>query len=1657
MNRERVEPEARWLGSGRLWISLTVLIAAGWGAALLGGVYMAHRKASPQEAFIYGQKELTPGAAGAYRVLVRNAATGKTVAGATVNARLLRPDGATAWSGSSATDGEGFAAVEPALAADAAAGSYKLVVDASSGHGSSAVSETVTVKRSFRVMVTTDKPVYQPGQVIHLRALALATFDLHPVAGADAVLEVKDAKGNKVFKHKAKTSAYGIVAADFTLADQVNTGSYSAVATVGDTTSERAVTVDRYVLPKYKVEITTERTFYLPGELLRGEVTARYTFGEPVGRARVRVAASELLDTFREFAAVEGETNQEGRFAFEIPLKEAFAGVALKKGDALVSLAATVVDRANQKQSRTLELPVSASPLRVELLPESGALVPRVDNIVWVVTSYPDGRPAQARVRVAGGESIETSPAGIGALHVTPPNGGIDLTVEAEDRQGARASMTTHLAATQAADALLLRTDRAVYLAGSTVQATVLSTASGRVFIDVVKDARTVLTRGLDIAGGAATLSLDLPPDLFGTLELRAYRILPSGDIGGDCRIIQVNPPAGLHIAVSFDKATYRPGETALLRFAVTGRDGRGTAAALGVSGVDEAVFALQEMRPGLERVYFMLQEEILKPRYEIHATLPVDDGRLVTPALPSPDADRATAVLFSAASAQRLPARAASATFREKQESLTRASQRYRQRLITAALLSPLGLLLLLALPFAAYLGGRLVRRGAVEGADETDRRALRRTIGAVWWRFVLGLYLPAAVVIGVAYAFDGMPGHEPRPALIIALVGLTMATMLLLQVLAVRRLRRLPAAEELPFARRLAVLVPLAQLLAPMGVACMVASSRFGVGLEGRIVTVALVATAAAVLLVVAALGVARACAVRSLSVGRYVAVAVGRPLAVAAPALLVVGLTLHNRVVPVGAPEVAFGGGPIGRMQALDGAIRREAVAMAVPMAAPMVKGAKLEDKNEAATGGLKEPARVRRFFPETLLWSPELITDPDGSAELKVPLADSITTWRVAGSAVSARGELGAFSSPLRVFQDFFVDLDLPVALTQHDEVSVPVAVYNYLPVAQTVELELAPGDWFTLDDAARKTVRLGPKEVGGTFFRVRAATPGRHALTVKARGTEMADAVERTVAVSPDGDEVVETVNGTLSKPVRHTLTIPADAIAGASDLYVKVYPGAFSQVVEGLDGLLRMPSGCFEQTSSSTYPNVLVLGYLRASHQVKPEIEMKALQYINLGYQRLLSFEVPGGGFSWFGQPPAHDVLTAYGVIEFADMARVYDIDPAVLARTAEWLYGQQQGDGSWHPTEGGIAEGAINQYQGQVLRTTAYVAWSIGEAGKGDARLGRALGFIKEKVAGESDPYTLAVCANALAVANDSGARAVIDRLVDLKQTADDGVFWHSTGESATFSRGDVLDIETTAIAAQALIKAGQDVSIAHKALAWLVKHKDAFGTWSSTQATVQAMRALLAGSAPGAAIEAPVDVDVIANGATVQRLHITPDTSDVFRLVSLREQVRPGDNTVALETAGAGNLAYSIVAVHYVPRTHARPEREKELSIDVAYDSTTLKKDDTLTSTVTVRYNRPGEARMTIVDLGVPPGFDVVPEGLDALRSSGVIARYSLTGRQVILYFDRILGGQPVKFSYQLKAKFPVRAKTPPATVYQYYEPAVRDQAAPVEITVL
>ena len=158
-----------------------------------------------------------------------------------------------------------------------------------------------------------------------------------------------------------------------------------------------------------------------------------------------------------------------------------------------------------------------------------------------------------------------------------------------------------------------------------------------------------------------------------------------------------------------------------------------------------------------------------------------------------------------------------------------------------------------------------------------------------------------------------------------------------------------------------------------------------------------------------------------------------------------------------------------------------------------------------------------------------------------------------------------------------------------------------------------------------------------------------------------------------------GSRTTGNLRGDVDAFAPFDFTIADDADLSSLRISAKAFPNPVGSLTEALEALIRNPCGCFEQTSSTTYPLVMALAYLKdhrdGSKRVEDmirDIEAK----LRKGYNRLVSFESSDGGFEWFGGSPGHEALTAYGVAQFKDMQRVLPglVDETMLKRTESWL-----------------------------------------------------------------------------------------------------------------------------------------------------------------------------------------------------------------------------------------------------------------------------------------------------------------------------------------------------------------------------------------------
>jgi hypothetical protein len=515
-------------------------------------------------------------------------------------------------------------------------GNFQIRYIADTPIGSAEFTQAVKLQDKASILLTTEKPIYQPGQTIHIRALSLDRADSRAEAGRKLTFEIEDSRGNKVFKKATETDNFGLASAEFSLADEVNLGTYHLRALMGDpaapaNTSELALDVERYVLPKFKVAVEftpangKPKLDYRPGDHVTGTVRANYFFGKPVDRAAITVKASSADAAVFDVASASGKTDADGVYHFDLKLPSYFAGHPLSQGAARALVEAKVTDSADHAETRGEPITISESAMLITAVPEGGSLAPNIENQVYLLASYPDGTPATAALTVAvpgaRDQHATTDSSGVAVIRLNPGSGLDSLRIEADDHHGNRVTATAPLETRSGDDQILLRTSRAVIKAGDRLQLTVLSTrAQGTAYVDIVRNGQTILTRDLDLAHGHADLDLPITPDMAGTLDIDAYLFGRNAQPVADHRLVFVHPADELKIETTTDAALYKPGSDARISFHITNASGQGVSAALGLQIVDEAVFALAEKKPSFAKVFFYLEQEAMKPRYEIHS-----------------------------------------------------------------------------------------------------------------------------------------------------------------------------------------------------------------------------------------------------------------------------------------------------------------------------------------------------------------------------------------------------------------------------------------------------------------------------------------------------------------------------------------------------------------------------------------------------------------------------------------------------------------------------------------------------------------------------------------------------------------------------------------------------------------------------------------------------------------------------------------------------------------------------------------------------------------------------------------------------------------------------------------------------------------------------
>lgn len=493
-------------------------------------------------------------------------------------------------------------------------GGYRLIIESGPDH----LTGDVSIKVGRLLFIETDKPIYKPGQTIHGRVLVLDA-ELRPVS-APLEVSVQDAKGIKVYKKVDTSSGWGSLSFDLPLATELNLGTWKVTATSGDAEATVDVRVEKYVLPKFKIEVDMEKEWVLVDEKVKGSVSANYFFGKPV-KGTAEIVASVYRGVWEEYATYTAELDDEGNAEFDLAAVGFAAGTVGAGGAGSLMLNVTVTDTGDHEEKESRLLKVVESPLVIQLIAESPTIKPGLPFDLLVVTKSPDGIPVDAEVGLSvafsddmwsDGTSTERTVEtknGMALATYTPPNSTQKGSVSAA-AQGTTASLDLTVAYSPSSSFIhLAQKTRGVIGVGTLFEAEAHATFPGTTFYDVVAGGRTVFSGASD--GNA--ISFAVTPAMAPSAKIVAYRINPDSEVAADTLPFDVELKLPVDLQADFDKEEAAPGDTVTVSFDAQRRS------EIGFAIVDESVFALSEGRLNLRQVFDELERRFMEPSAEAH------------------------------------------------------------------------------------------------------------------------------------------------------------------------------------------------------------------------------------------------------------------------------------------------------------------------------------------------------------------------------------------------------------------------------------------------------------------------------------------------------------------------------------------------------------------------------------------------------------------------------------------------------------------------------------------------------------------------------------------------------------------------------------------------------------------------------------------------------------------------------------------------------------------------------------------------------------------------------------------------------------------------------------------------------------------------------
>ncbi|XP_067419140.1 complement C4-A-like [Emydura macquarii macquarii] len=753
-------------------------------------------------------------------------------------------------------------------------------------------------------------------------------------------------------------------------------------------------------------------------------------------------------------------------------------------------------------------------------------------------------------------------------------------------------------------------------------------------------------------------------------------------------------------------------------------------------------------------------------------------------------------------------------------------------------------------------------------------------------------------------------------------------------------------------------------------------------------------------------------------------------------------------------------------------------------------------------------------LRSFFPESWWWETIEVKNP-GQQRITKVVPDSITTWEIQAISVSPqKGFCITDPKTFKVFKDFFVSVRLPYSVKRYEQLEVKAVVYNYLSEDLQVTVKMVAVEEVCSAETSKKDVQQKLTVKGNSavpaYFSLVPMVVGQIPITITASDliSGHSDSVMKNLKVVSEGilrrEEETICINDNSRNHILD-LKKPSNMIPGSeSHVFVSVKGDLMGESIQnclslaGIDELIKVPTGCAEQTMVTMAPATYAIEYLDASEQwvnFKPERKAEAHNMIAQGYTRLLEFQKEDGSYGAFKRTPSSTWLTAFIAKVLTRCRKYISVEDHYIHKAVSYLLGKQQTDGSFrdpHPVMDRLMQGGVGKTE-EHLALTAFItiamqetfrAFNDSESSEVKQGIEKAVAYIHGQLSPQLNFYSIAISAYALALVKHHSSEAKwaeqILREISTLNTAKQQRYW-GNGE-------DAVSIEATAYALlQTLCQ--KDIKYAEPIATWLTEKRKYGGGFCSTQDTVVALEALsqysiqtlesdptilnLALGVPGRhkkhyihlksnniQIQEKLKFDL---GSKVE-VTVTGKGNGTLSIQKIYHSVEAENSTcndLILRVEMEGNVKYSSALdseeedYDYEEDHASEIRRDEPMSQIEWFDIRSRRKrhvpvpgqTESLRYKVCVRSTGPNVPKMSLVDLSLLSGLEPDTTELEQLVKSAdqYIDHFEYKEGKVLLYFGQLTNGsEPDCVSFGAKQINAMGLVQPAnAIIYDFYNP--------------